>query len=190
MTNFYLKKNRQLYYLNSILMKYIFKVVKRKHLYITTSISYFYNLLFFLKMHYNIWAKLFINLSGLDFLSYNNRFFLSYNLLSYLYGTRYSIYFYVKSDLVVPSITKLYYSSSWYEREVFDLYGIFFENNFDLRRILTDYIFSGHPLRKDYPLTGFFEVKYEEKFKSVCYRRVRLIQEYRFFESDSVWSYF
>ena len=87
----------------------------------------------------------------------------------------------------IPSITKLYPSANWMEREVFDMYGIKFKNHPDMRRILTDYGFNGHPLRKDFPLTGFKEVRYSEKDKKVIYEPVKLEQDYRNFDFESPW---
>ena len=92
-----------------------------------------------------------------------------------------------KTEEKIPSITKLYPSANWMEREVFDMYGIKFKNHPDMRRILTDYGFVGFPLRKDFPLTGFNEVRYSEKDKKVVYEKVKLEQEYRNFDFESPW---
>jgi NADH-quinone oxidoreductase subunit C len=89
----------------------------------------------------------------------------------------------------VDSITKLFFSASWLEREIWDMFGIFFRNHFDLRRLLTDYGFFGHPLRKDFPLMGFIEVKYGAEFSKLLYEPVEVVQEFRLFDLQSPWYY-
>lgn len=89
----------------------------------------------------------------------------------------------------MPTVVSLYPSSSWYEREVWDMYGIHFEEHYDLRRILSDYGFQGHPLRKDFPLSGFVELYYDDRFNSIVYQPVSLVQSYRFFDTQSPWEW-
>ena len=108
-------------------------------------------------------------------------------LLSHENNLRIKILINFSSEEKIPSMTKLYPSANWMEREVFDMYGIKFKNHPDLRRILTDYGFDGYPLRKDFPLTGFNEVRYSEKDKKVIYAQVKLEQEYRNFDFESPW---
>lgn len=125
---------------------------------------------------------------AIDFLSSlkSKRFQLNYSLLSYISNTRFNISF--LTNLSVPSVTHIFRSASWVEREVWDLFGIFFTNSqTDLRRILTDYGFKGHPFRKDFPLVGYYELKYSEKKKRVISIPVMFQQEFRVFNLKSPW---
>ena len=111
-----------------------------------------------------------------------------YMFLSHENNQRVILYLLINENEIVQSLTSVFPSSNWMEREVFDMYGIRFINHPDLRRILTDYGFKGHPLRKDFPLTGFNEVRYSEKDKKVVYESVKLEQKYRDFDFESPWS--
>ncbi len=128
-----------------------------------------------------------IDICGVDYPSRERRFDVVYHMLSMAHNTRIRIK--VKTDETVPvhSITSLFPNANWYEREAFDMYGILFDEHPDLRRILTDYGFEGYPLRKDFPLSGFVEVRYDEERKSVVYEPVNLPQEYRSFDFMSPW---
>tara|TARA_B100000963_G_scaffold355796_1_gene374708 strand:+ start:1104 stop:1724 length:621 start_codon:yes stop_codon:yes gene_type:complete len=131
--------------------------------------------------------KQLIDIAGVDYPDEEKRFQLIYLLLSHEYNLRVKILISVNENQTINSITKIYPSANWMEREVFDMYGIKFKNHPDLRRILTDYGFKGHPLRKDFPLTGFNEVRYSEKDKKVIYEPVKLEQNFRNFDFESPW---
>ena len=128
-----------------------------------------------------------IDITAVDFIGKENRFRMVYLLLSHEYNLRIKIYFDINENEFVNSITKIFPSANWMEREIFDMFGIKFNNHPDLRRILTDYNFEGHPLRKDFPLTGFTEVRYSEKEKKVISEPVKLEQNFRDFDFESPW---
>tara|TARA_B100001996_G_scaffold162358_1_gene123821 strand:+ start:719 stop:1330 length:612 start_codon:yes stop_codon:yes gene_type:complete len=128
-----------------------------------------------------------IDIVGIDYPEEEKRFNLIYLFLSHENNLRIKISIKFEITEQIPSITKIFPSANWMEREVFDMYGIKFKNHPDLRRILTDYNFKGHPLRKDFPLTGFNEVRYSEKDKKVVYEPVKLEQNYRNFDFSSPW---
>ena len=129
----------------------------------------------------------FIDLAGADYPERNERFEVIYHLLSPVKNLRVRIKLSTDEDTPVPSITGVYTGANWFEREAFDMYGIFFTRHPDLRRLLTDYGFEGHPLRKDFPLTGFVEVRYDDEVKRVVYEPVSLRQEFRQFDFLSPW---
>lgn len=151
------------------------------------------NILFylhFLKDHYNNQFKLFTDLTAGDFLGKKKRFNLIYNLLSLTYHTRILVNIWNNELEFVSSCISIFPSAEWYERETWDLFGIGFKGNKDLRRILTDYGFYGHPLRKDFPLTGYVELGYDLRINSIIYKNVTLIQEFREFDTLSPWDFF
>ena len=141
----------------------------------------------FLKSNENCKFKQLIDIAGVDYPENEKRFELIYLFLSHENNTRIKLLTRFEIDQTINSITKIFPSANWMEREVFDMYGIKFKNHPDLRRILTDYGFKGHPLRKDFPLTGFNEVRYSEKDKKVIYEPVKLEQNYRNFDFESPW---
>jgi NADH-quinone oxidoreductase subunit C len=128
-----------------------------------------------------------IDLCGVDWPNRAERFDIVYHLLSPKQNARIRIKLRVDEETAVPSVISVYPNADWYEREVYDLYGVFFSGHPDLRRLLTDYGFDGHPLRKDFPLTGFVEVRYDDDLKRVVYEPVRLQQEFRSFDFLSPW---
>lgn len=128
-----------------------------------------------------------MDVCGVDYLGRTPRFEVVYNLLSLLNNKRLRIKVGVEEGVPVPSVTSVYNSANWWEREVFDLYGIPFDDHPDLRRILTDYGFEGYPMRKDFPLTGYVEVRYDEDQKRVVYEDVKLPQAFRTFDFESPW---
>jgi len=141
----------------------------------------------FLKNNNQTKFKQLIDITAVDYPENEKRFKLVYLLLSHEYNSRILIDFFINENEIVTSLTSIFPSSNWMEREVFDMYGIKFKNHPDLRRILTDYGFKGHPLRKDFPLTGHNEVRYSEDEKKVVYEPVKLEQNYRNFDYESPW---
>jgi NADH-quinone oxidoreductase subunit C len=141
----------------------------------------------FLKSNDKCKFKQLVDIVGVDYPENEKRFQLIYLLLSHEYNLRIKIKIQLDINQTITSITKIFPSANWMEREVFDMYGIKFKNHPNLRRILTDYNFKGHPLRKDFPLTGFNEVRYSEKEKKVIYEPVKLEQNYRNFDFESPW---
>lgn len=132
-------------------------------------------------------------LADICVVDYPNRIYryeIVYNLLSSFYNLRLFIKFFLKDSDYILTLTSLYSSSGWLEREVWDLYGIFFFKNPDLRRILTDYGFEYYPFRKDFPLTGYLELRYDDSLNSIVYEPVELAQEYRIFNFISPWEIF
>jgi NADH-quinone oxidoreductase subunit C len=129
----------------------------------------------------------FIDVCGVDYPERKERFEVVYHLLSMTHNTRVRIKISTDEDTPVASAFALWPAADWFEREAFDMFGILFSDHPDLRRILTDYGFHGHPLRKDFPLTGYTEVRYDEAQKRVIYEPVKLVQEYRNFDFLSPW---
>ncbi len=148
------------------------------------------NLLFSLKclkLHINYQYKLLSCISGVDYLNCKYRFGVVYDLLSLLNNSRLRIKVFSNEATFVNSVTDIYVNSDWWEREAFDMYGIYFINHKDLRRILTDYGFEGFPQRKDFPLSGYIELKYDLPKKCVVSESLELAQEFRNFTSDKIW---
>jgi len=128
-----------------------------------------------------------IDLCGVDYPERDERFDVVYHLLSPWLNQRIRVRAMTDEETPVPSIVALFPAANWFEREAYDLYGILFDGHPDLRRILTDYGFQGHPLRKDFPLTGFVELRYDDQLKRVVYEPVKLMQEFRTFDFLSPW---
>ena len=141
----------------------------------------------FLKTNSKTKFRQLIDITAVDFPENEIRFKLVYLLLSHEFNQRIIIEMDVKEKEIVGSITSIFPAANWMEREVFDMYGIEFKDHPDLRRILTDYGFEGHPLRKDFPLTGHNEVRYSHETKKVIYEPVKLEQNYRNFDYESPW---
>ena len=141
----------------------------------------------FLKSNEKCKFRQLIDIAGVDYPENEKRFELIYLFLSHEHNLRIKLLIKFQINQAIVSLTKIFPSANWMEREVFDMYGVKFKNHPDLRRILTDYGFKGHPLRKDFPLTGFNEVRYSEKEKKVIYEPVKLEQNYRNFDFESPW---
>ena len=141
----------------------------------------------FLKTNEKCKFKQLIDITAVDYPQKEKRFQIVYLLLSHENNLRVIINLNVDEKENIPSVTKIFPSANWMEREVFDMYGLIFKDHPDLRKILTDYDFVGYPLRKDFPLTGHTEVRYSEEKKKVIYENVKLDQKYREFDSESPW---
>ena len=156
-------------------------------LFIDVDIENLISTILFLKTNEKCRFKQLIDITAVDYPEREKRFKIVYLLLSHEKNLRIVINIHIDEKIKVPSITKIFPSANWMEREVFDMYGIFFKEHPDLRRILTDYGFEGYPLRKDFPLTGHTEVRYSEEKKKVISEPVKLDQEYRDFDATSPW---
>ena len=162
-------------------------VVKHNNLKLLIDSEDLIEVLLFLKNNSKLKFRQLIDITAVDYPENEKRFKVVYFLLSHEKNVRSSIEYLIKENEPISSITSIYPSANWMEREVFDMYGITFKDHPDLRRILTDYNFEGHPLRKDFPLTGHNEVRYNEENKKVIYEPVKLEQNYRNFDYESPW---
>ena len=148
------------------------------------------NLIFlmqFLKKHISYRYEILSSIAGVDLLVKSYRFSVVYDLLSILYNSRLRIKIFIDEVSFVSSIINVYINANWWEREVWDLYGIYFNKHPDLRRILTDYGFEGHPMRKDFPQNGYIELRYDESKKRVVVEPIELTQEFRSFIFETPW---
>ena len=161
--------------------------IEHSELTVTTKEEELLPVLKFLKSNDKCNFKQLIDIAAVDYPEKEKRFEVIYLLLSHDKNLRIKVLISMNLETSIQSISKIFPAANWMEREVFDMYGIKFKNHPDLRRILTDYNFKGHPLRKDFPLTGFNEVRYSEKDKKVIYEPVKLEQNYRNFDFESPW---
>ena len=161
--------------------------IKHNQIYLNITKEDLMDVMFFLKTNKNTKFKQLIDITAVDYLETEKRFKIVYLMLSHEFNNRIQIDFSINESDLVSTIIPLFPAANWMEREVFDMYGIKFKDHPDLRRILTDYGFDGHPLRKDFPLTGHSEVRYSETEKKVIYEDVKLEQNYRNFDFESPW---
>ena len=161
--------------------------LKHNQIYLNIDSEDLYEVILFLKNNSETKFRQLIDITAVDYPENEQRFKLVYLFLSHEYNSRLIVDFFANENEIVSSITSIFPSANWMEREVFDMYGIKFKDHPDLRRILTDYGFEGHPLRKDFPLTGNNEVRYSEDHKKVIYEPVKLEQNYRKFDYESPW---
>ena len=164
--------------------------IKHDQIYITIDSEDISDVILFLKVNENTKFRQLIDITAVDYPNEEKRFKVVYLFLSHEYNVRIIINCSINENEKIPSITNIFPSANWMEREVFDMYGISFNDHPDLRRILTDYGFEGHPLRKDFPLTGNVEVRYDPDQERVIYEKVDLKQEYRDFDFESAWKGF
>ncbi len=161
--------------------------LKHNQIYLNIESDDLLEVILFLKNNNESRFKQLIDITAVDYPEKEKRFKLVYLFLSHEINSRIIVDFFVNENEIVSSLTSIFPSANWMEREVFDMYGIKFKDHPDLRRILTDYNFEGHPLRKDFPLTGHNEVRYSEDNKKVIYEPVKLEQNYRNFDFESPW---
>ena len=141
----------------------------------------------FLRDDANCLFKMCVDVCGVDYPEREQRFEVVYNLLSLKHNLRVRLKVNTDENTPVPSVTDVWPTTNWFEREAWDMYGIFFADHPDLRRMLTDYGFEGHPLRKDFPLTGYVEVRYDDEQRRIVYEPVKLTQDFRDFDFESPW---
>ena len=161
--------------------------IRHNQLYITINSEDLLDVVLLLKTNKNTKFRQLIDITAADYPENQQRFKMIYLLLSHEFNQRIILSYFINENEPISSLTKIFPSANWMEREIFDMYGIKFTNHPDLRRILTDYGFQGHPLRKDFPLTGHNEVRYSENEKKVIYEPVKLEQNYRNFDFESPW---
>jgi len=161
--------------------------IKHNQLYLNIDPDDLLEVILFLKNNDETKFKQLIDITAVDYPEKDKRFKLVYLLLSHEFNQRILIDLYINENEIVSTLSSILPAANWMEREVFDMYGVKFKNHPDLRRILTDYGFEGHPLRKDFPLTGHNEVRYSEDKKKVIYESIKLEQNYRNFDYESPW---
>ena len=161
--------------------------IKHNQIYLNITDIDLIDVMLFLKTNKSTKFKQLIDITAVDYIEKEKRFKIVYLLLSHEFNHRIQVDFSINENDLVSTLVSIFPAANWMEREVFDMYGIKFKDHPDLRRILTDYGFEGHPLRKDFPLTGHTEVRYSETEKKVIYEDVKLEQNYRNFDFESPW---
>ena len=161
--------------------------IRHDQLYINIDSEDLIDVTLFIKSNENTKFRQLIDVTVVDYPENTQRFKVVYLFLSHEFNQRIILSYFISENEVIPSLTSIYPAANWMEREVFDMYGVKFKDHPDLRRILTDYGFEGHPLRKDFPLTGHTEVRYSEEQKKVIKEPVKLEQNYRNFDYESPW---
>lgn len=175
-------------YITKLVFKSIFNVVlKRKYIYLWINKTDLDWLLCFFKWHSYLLYTVLSDIYVVDFPYYVNRFELNYCLLSIMLSYRLILKFHMPLYGVFKTVTHIYSSSNWLEREVWDLYGIYFDGNKDMRRILLDYGFKGHAMHKSFPLVGYVEIRYSDEKRRIVVEPVEFAQEYRFYEFNTPW---
>jgi NADH dehydrogenase (ubiquinone) Fe-S protein 3 len=174
--------------INTMVPKFIEKsVISKEEVTIYTSPEHLVPLMTFLKTHTNSQYEMLQDITAVDYPERDKRFEVVYILLSVKFNSRLIVKLSVDEITPIPTIENIFPSASWYERETWDMFGIFFQENKDLRRILTDYGFEGYPLRKDFPLSGYVEVRYDDAQRRVVVEPLEMTQEFRLFDFTSPW---
>jgi len=161
--------------------------IKHSQLYINIDKKDLIDVTLFIKTNHETKFRQLIDITVIDYPENNQRFEMVYLFLSHEFNQRIILKYFISESEIIPTLTSIFPAANWMEREVFDMYGVNFKDHPDLRRILTDYGFEGHPLRKDFPLTGHEEVRYSEEEKKVIKEAVKLEQNYRNFDYESPW---
>ena len=161
--------------------------IKHNQIYLEIDSEDLIDVVLFVKTNKDTKFRQLIDITVVDYPERSKRFKIVYLFLSHEFNQRMILSYDISENEVIASLTPIFPSANWMEREVFDMYGVSFKDHPDLRRILTDYGFQGHPLRKDFPLTGFEEVSYESESRKVVYNKVKLTQDYRDFDFNSPW---
>jgi len=161
--------------------------IKHNQLYVIINSEDLLDVILLLKTNKNLKFRQLIDITAVDYPDNQKRFKIVYLLLSHEFNQRIILSYFISENEKISSLTKIFPAANWMEREIFDMYGVKYNNHPDLRRILTDYGFEGYPLRKDFPLTGHNEVRYSEDEKKVIYEPVKLEQNYRNFDYESPW---
>lgn len=159
----------------------------KKEVFFVVLFKYVTHSLNILKKHTSYQYKVLSCISGIDLLNKNYRFCVCYDLLSLIYNSRIRVKTFINEINTITSSSSVYVNANWWEREIWDLFGIYFDKHKDLRRILTDYGFEGHPLRKDFPLFGYVELRYSENKKQIICEHAQLTQEFRLFSFETPW---
>ena len=161
--------------------------IKHSQIYVEIDKNDLIDVILFFKTDKDTKFRQLIDITAVDYPENTQRFKIVYLFLSHEFNQRMVLSYFINENEVIPSLTSIFSAANWMEREVFDMYGVSFKDHPDLRRILTDYGFEGHPLRKDFPLTGHSEVRYSEEHKKVIKESVKLEQNYRNFDYESPW---
>lgn len=179
-------------YVSECLPKYIQKVqiVNKDELELLIAPSGVFPIVAFLRCHHNAQFNNIVDITALDVPNRQYRFEVVYHFLSLVYNSRIRVKTYTDELSPLDSITEEFKGAEWYEREIWDMFGVYFDRHPDLRRILTDYGFEGHPLRKDFPLSGYMEVRYDDEKKRVVAEPLELTQEFRKFDLSAPWEQF
>jgi NADH/F420H2 dehydrogenase subunit C len=170
-----------------LLFPWVTTIWIKNEMVVYTSHKHLYQVIYFLKNHTNSLYKTVADTTAIDYPEYQERFEVAYNLLSTSYNSRIRVKTIIDEITPIPSMTSIYQGLNWMERETWDMFGIYFYNHPDLRRILTDYGFDGFPLLKNYPLSGYLEVRYDDEQKRVINEPIEMSQEFRNFDLISPW---
>lgn len=178
-------------YLLNVIPKFIIKSeIIRDELILYTLSEKLLVLLYFLKNHVHTQLKTLVEMTVIDIPKKKNRFVIVYTFISIIYNLRIRVKININETMSIFSINNLYANANWHEREIWDLFGIYFYNSTDLRKLLTDYGFKGYPLRKEFPLSGYIEIRYDQNKRKIVYEPLQLIQEFRSFDFIKPWHFF